>query len=247
MPYCSVEEAWGKNFKNLTKPRKKITTPPRPMIENYKIEEGMVGSADTTAYASFKMSDKSRARKARYNNSMEPLEFQRGMGVKRLEADIDTGGPITDSFLEDLYGKKVNKDARGEGGVPTPYSLLNSSGANLVSDEHLQHSYKKYVDYIAKLEKRIEHLEDALKRERAKTPNSGIYNLIIYVFSGIFIIFLLDTFVRLGKCVGNGGFGGSLSLKRVPDIREYMPRPREMFRGGAPPTFVPNRFFYNYN
>ena len=52
--------------------------------------------------------------------------------------------------------------------------------------------------------------------------------MVIYVFSGIFIIFLLDAFVSLGKCVGNGGFGGSLSLKgnikNFPDVRDYIPR-----------------------
>lgn len=243
MPYCSVEEAWGKNFKNLVKPQKKIT-PPRPVINNYKIEEGMVGAADTGAFASFKMTDKSNSRRARYNNSMEPLEFQRGMGVKRLESDVSTGGPITDSFIEDLYYSNEKKSE-----TPSPYSLMNSANANMVvSNEHLQNQYRKYVDYIEKLEKRIEHLEDELERERNKGPNSGLYNMIIYVFSGIFIIFLLDAFVRLGKCMGNGGFGGSLSLKenmkQFPDVRDYMPRRPALFRGGAT-DFVPNRFYYH--
>ena len=50
MPYCSVEEAWGKNFQKMVKPPKRVT-PPRPKICDYKIEEGVVGAADTGAYA----------------------------------------------------------------------------------------------------------------------------------------------------------------------------------------------------
>ena len=239
MPYCSVDEAWGPNFKNLVKPRKAIT-PPRPKLDDYKIEEGMVGSADTGAYASFQMTDKSKARRDRYNNKMEPLEYQRGMGVKRLESDAATGGPITDSFIEELYYSKNNTKEE-----PSPYSLMNSANANqVVSEQHLQNQYRKYVEYIEKLERRIEHLERELKRERERTGNSGLYNVIIYIASGIFIIFLLDAFVRLGKCLGDGGVGSSLSLKDkyVPDIREYMPRRPPAFRGGS---FAPNRFYYS--
>ena len=237
MPYCSVEEAWGKNFKNLTKPPKKIT-PPKPNIEKYKIEEGMVGAADTGAYASFNIGDSGKNRKQRYNTNVEPLEFQRGMGVKRL--DTNTGGPVTDSFIEDLYFAEDNKQEQSQ------YSLLNSASANVVvSDGHLQNQYRKYIEYIGRLEKRIEQLELELEREKNRTSNSGLYNIIIYIVSGIFIIFLLDCFVRLGKCIGNGGLGGSLKLKEtpyIPDIRNMVRRP--MFRGGNS-GFVPNRFYYN--
>ena len=109
----------------------------------------MVGAADTGAYASFKMTDKSNSRRVRYNNSMEPLEFQRGMGVKRLESDVNTGGPITDSFIEDLYYANEKKQI-----YPVPYSLneFQQTQMLIVSNEHLQNQYRKYVDYIEKLE-----------------------------------------------------------------------------------------------
>ena len=93
---------------------------------------------------------------------MEPLEYQRGMGVKRLETDIDAG-PITDSFIEDLYYSKQKTNEE-----PSPYSLLNSANANvLMSNNHLQDQYRKYVEYIEKLERRIKKLERDLKNERS--------------------------------------------------------------------------------
>ena len=210
MPYCSVDEAWGPNFKNLVKPRKAIT-PPRPKLDDYKIEEGMVGSADTGAYASFQMTDKSKARRERYSNKMEPLEYQRGMGVKRLESDVTTGGPITDSFIEDLYYSKNNTKEE-----PSPYSLMNSANANqVVSDKHLQNQYRKYIDYIEKLEKRITQLEEQLQNERKGRRTNNFYNIVLYIFAGVFIIFLLDCFVRLGKCLNtHGGLGATLKLSK---------------------------------
>lgn len=242
MVYCSVEEAWGKNFNTIvnSKTRRKIT-PPRPKkIDNYKIESGMVGSADTNAYASFTPQDNSKQRRERFNTKMEPLEFQRNSGVSELQSNIDTGGPITDSFIEELY---YSKEKQNE--TPSQYSLLNAANANVVvSNQHLQNQYRKYIDYIERLEKRIEHLEAELKRERGRTGNTGLYNLIIYVVTGIFIIFLLDAFVRLGKCIGSGGLGGSLELRQqpkfIPDLREYLPK--RPLNGG---TFVPNRFYYS--
>ena len=61
----------------------------------------------------------------------------------------------------------------------------------------------KYSICINKLnfkdfEERInKHLEAELKRERGRTGNTGLYNLIIYVVTGIFIIFLFDAFYSI--------------------------------------------------
>ena len=138
MPYCSVEEAWGKNFQKSVKPPKRVT-PPRPKICDYKIEEGVVGAPDTGAYASFKTGGGGAASRERFSTRMEPVEYQRGEGLNNVETNIDVGGPITDSFIENLYYSKQKTNEE-----PSPYSLLNSANANVVrSNNHLQDQDRK--------------------------------------------------------------------------------------------------------
>ena len=46
----------------------------------------------------------------------------------------------------------------------------------------------------------------------------------MYIFAGIFIIFVLDCFVRLGKCLNtHGGLGATLKLDREA-ISRLMPQ-----------------------
>ena len=201
MPYCSIEEAWGSSFGK--KPAK---------TKKYKIE------ADELAYNSMtpKLAEYPNHNEKLFEKSSEKIKHRVQMpnkiNIDDFSINMNAGTAMSDDFIEEIYSK--NDESK-------QYSLENASECNLVSsNEHLQNQYRKYIDYIAKLEKRIKHLENQLDAERRNNKKNGIYNIVLYIFAGIFIIFLLDCFVRLGKCLNtHGGLGATLRLSKEAAAR----------------------------
>ena len=58
---------------------------------------------------------------------------------------------------------------------------------------------RKNIDYIRYLEKRIEDLERQLDEKVIAVNKDNVYDVFIYIFSGVFILFVLDLVLRLGK------------------------------------------------
>lgn len=136
--------------------------------------------------------------------------------------------------LKESPGKVALNDYMKTKKTDTNKVPLYAAQSNLVSDMHMQNQYKKYIEYISKLEKRIKVLEKQLENERKNNNKYCIYNVVLYILGGIFVIFLLDCFVRLGGClVSQGGLGGSLNINKIqpPRIpRIQMPNiPRGLF------------------
>ncbi len=200
MPYCTIQEAWGNSFGK--KPKK---------IKKYKIEENEMANNTMSPLL------------ADYPGSQETLfkkKSAQAKNIKPLNSYVaNTGSELSNEFIEDLYQKKTSNKLNSQ------YSLENAAQFNMVaSDAHLQKQYRKYIEYIEKLEKRIQHLEKQLEAEKNTKKTSGIYNIVLYIFAGIFIIFVLDCFVRLGKCLNtHGGLGATLKLDREA-ISRLMPQ-----------------------
>ena len=68
----------------------------------------------------------------------------------------------------------------------------------------------KYIEY---LEERINKLEEELRNKENELQvennnKNSFYDIFIYIFSGIFILFVLDLVLRLGKYLGEKKFKG---------------------------------------
>ena len=207
MPYCTIEEAWGNSFGK--KPKK---------IKKYKIEENeMANNTMSPLLAEYPSNQETLFKKSAQTKKIKPLNS--------YVANADSG--ISNEFIEDLYNKKTSKPTNSQ------YSLENAAQCNMVaSDDHLQKQYRKYIEYIEKLEKRIQHLEKQLEAEKNNNKTSGIYNIVLYIFAGVSIIFVLDCFVRLGKCLNtHGGLGATLKLDKEAISRlmpQNLPLPRQV-------------------
>lgn len=199
MPYCTIEEAWGQSF---GKKKHKAKT--------FKIEEDKLAhDVQTPLLASYpnnnvKLLKVSHSKKP---NVIAPMNHESSLEVNL--ADMNNNS-LNDEFIDNLY--KNNKNLT----TSTQYCLENSANCNKVdSNQHLQNQYRKYIEYIEKLEKRITQLEEQLHNERKGRRTNNFYNIVLYIFAGVFIIFLLDCFVRLGKCLNtHGGLGATLKLSK---------------------------------
>ena len=70
-------------------------------------------------------------------------------------------------------------------------SSNNKQRKTLLREEEMQ-------QYISQLEKRIGELEEELRQCRNKIGNT-VYDILLYILSGIFLIYILHLFMKLGN------------------------------------------------
>ena len=60
--------------------------------------------------------------------------------------------------------------------------------------------FKSYVEHLENQNKELKNYLNILKQKMNPSPQkSNIFDLLLYIISGIFIIFILDSFVTLIK------------------------------------------------
>ena len=83
-------------------------------------------------------------------------------------------------------------------------AAIDSETESVISEEDTREYFQSKDEYIQHLEKQNEKLQKLLKEKLNSTHSffknkKTILDLILYIISGIFIIYVLDTFVKLVK------------------------------------------------
>lgn len=180
MSYCSLEEAWGSDFQRNSETN-------RNYFENVHSEEQEKKNAQL----------KTKSNYIPYNVSL-PENSQRNFlenikSVEEEESTIDT--------LEDTEEDTKHLERERESGTEDTY--LSSKDYFL---------YKKYQRLATKYKNRLLRKYKSIKKEdiiegfTSSSPTDAdivgekrLNDLLIFVIFGVFIIFILDTFVKLGK------------------------------------------------
>ena len=211
MPYCSLEEAWGSDFKiNTTVPSSPIQSRIPPELAQDGLSNNSKPSPNIPSYSGFptvnstvtsksnivpyKVNFPDRSRR-NYIHQVENSE----KNEKENEDDLD--------ILEDNENDARHIDRQRK-------VKLEGEDNYLTSQDYFL--YKKYLNlaeqYKAKLRKRFRDFrENEDNKEIIESFTNGSYNqpaandaysikdIFIIVIVGIFIIFALDIFVKMGS------------------------------------------------
>lgn len=212
MPYCSLEEAWGSDFKNnITVPSSPIQSRIPPELAQDGLSNNSKPSPNIPSYSGFPtvnstVSAKSNIVPYKVNfpdrskrNYIHPVENSE-KNEKENEDDWDI---LEDNENDARYIDRQRK------------VKLEGENNYLTSQDYFL--YKKYLNlaeqYKAKLRKRFRDFrENEENKEIMETftgggysqPSTGndaysIKDIFIIVIVGIFIIFALDIFVKMGS------------------------------------------------
>jgi len=211
MPYCSLEEAWGSDFKiNTTVPSSPIHSRIPPELAQDGLSNDSKPSPNIPSYSGFPAVSSTSSAKSNIvpykvnfpdrsrRNYIHPVDNSE-KNEKEIEDDLD--------ILEDNENDARHIDRQRK-------VKLEGEDNYLTSQDYFL--YKKYLNlaeqYKAKLRKRFRDFrENEENKEIIESFTNGGYNqpttndaysikdIFIIVIVGIFIIFALDIFVKMGS------------------------------------------------
>ena len=220
MPYCTIEEAWGDGFKlnsgNEPEKFKKIVPDIAHSLEKdyYNLEEPIMKKR--------KRRRKRRVKKRKtFSRSYNKLDEHNGPESRLPPGDrvnLDEGYKKHKSFkpsnkepepynmdtVVNRYDIKLESEMNETGGDETdgneseftesefeevPESNDVSDSDNLGLKEHFQNK-EEYINYLVGENKDLKDTLDKLKN--ITDNNSNIFDLVLFISCGIFLIFLLD-------------------------------------------------------
>ena len=151
--------------------------------------------------------------KNNHNKSMEIMQAMARSAYSEPDGDVDD-----DTDLENFTPIQPSFSTSGQKHIQNLEQTLNNQTENGDSFSKLPGSYspENYKQYIpdysqennninhisnSELLKKLDNILHLLEEQSEEKTNYIIEELILYVFLGIFIIFVLDSFVRAGKYV----------------------------------------------
>ena len=189
MNYCTLEEAWGTNqttehFSNKNKNKNKNKT---ENFENYQ----KVEYQNSELYNPYNENVYGPNKPLKRTDNSHRFDFSRGItklpntnGKKKrinlppinLEND-DNSSEVNQEINEEI-NEEVNQDDIN----------LNEEEDTVKSNNHINNK----LDYIISQFESKENLD-------TYSDSSNINDLLLFIFTGIFFIFILDIFVKIGK------------------------------------------------
>jgi len=172
MPYCFIEEAWGSTFKNLKNIKNKQNR------KNQLIKRNLYKCQNNKSNGPNKLSDGfDRNNDGKF--SPYPFELKHKKYSRTMKKLDNTNGSERHNhkfhIINDIKKKKKYME-------------------EFVNEE----DDPKQIKYIRYLENKNNELKRLLG-EKDSNDESYIFDLILYIVSGIFIIYMLDSFVSLIK------------------------------------------------
>ena len=190
MTYCSLEEAWGENFFN-----------PSTSINNNQITQVQTNNDNIPSYSGLPKSSKSnivpydvKFPEQSSRNFTHPIQDQE-------ESDNDSALELLEDDDRDIRHIDQQRNVKPE---YEPDYLTSE-------DYFLYKKYQKLANkYKNKLKRRYRNFKDEnpniLEGFSSQTDNSNDYNIkdiLIILIIGIFLIFILDIFVKIGARIKN--------------------------------------------
>lgn len=193
--YSSLDEAWSNNYLSpqIQKKPKKKRTPPQsdPICDLYEMGQNNYTENDIITFANNYRYD--NAEKAKYH--------------KPMMDDSMSGTPREKSKYVSIENGKYNYDVSDDADEPQPYSAsMYKEPKQPISPPETnaeEPKITKYDDaeeeYLQQRPKRIEYykqMEDDYDNDRQ--ANFNYLDLMLYIISGIILIFMMEQFVKIG-------------------------------------------------
>jgi len=191
MPYCSIEEAWGNSFEKKTEPKKfKKIVPEHDIIDSDLYDNDMFSEYNTSKKSS---------------NTVKKKNFTRSYNRLPEHSGPSTRLPSSDIKQKRLQMKHKNKILEESESLPTYSNMdipINDYDLELekeMNDNHIISEYDEessstkepYINFLINENKELKRL--VTKIEKAATNNDSIFDLVLFIACGMFIIFFLDT------------------------------------------------------
>lgn len=208
MSFCTIEEAWGANFGNPVPPTLK---PPMNVTRqnasyNSSVRENFEGGpiiwdpAKNNVFAQNEDEDllNRDLMGTTYNEFNVPLKTAKNTVPQGFMSDrhsaLDDYYRLMDDSEDGEIQYKVEKPPKKLG--------LSKKDASLCAKllEHVQECKLCRAQLIAELQ--LEELAKTEEDENASDVN--VMDIILFIAAGIFLIFIFDGFIRLGKLLGGG-------------------------------------------
>lgn len=211
MSYCTLEEAWGNNFTNINKQKKG---------KKYKKIYNKNGESIYSQTLAPKQKDnRHRFSFSRGNNRLENHNGPK-QRVKLKEINLPAPNDEEDFFYtgKNSFGRDMTNsdyDNLEDDELPSFNDNKNDIIYDDISDEDDEND--NYEDNNDQIEKNIEEENDLYKNNHLfekinkliekidmlvinndNTQQNDYNDLFLFIFSGIILIFVLDTFVKFG-------------------------------------------------
>ncbi len=95
--------------------------------------------------------------------------------------------------IQDSYNENVD--------LMNYYNNYNSSNINNYNDNKTDITYKKYIDMNTRMLGKLDNILNLLEEQKSEKTSYVTEELILYLFLGLFIIYIIDSFARAGKYV----------------------------------------------
>ena len=115
---------------------------------------------------------------------------------------LDNTQIYTDKSLDKIINKQ-NKDVRDSYNenvdLMNYYNNYNSSNIN--NYNNTDNTYKKYIDMNTRMLGKLDNILNLLEQQKSEKTTYVTEELILYLFLGLFITYIIDSFARAGKYV----------------------------------------------
>lgn len=218
MPYCTIKEAWGNQTNNNNN---------NAMVNSHLFKKQNNKNMNVNNNMKHQYLDM---------NYLIPDKYKNVTNLYNQNQNQNKGnGPATrisyQNVLEKPYAEKPSKYVSNYSNKlnnlninnkPQNQQPINQVNGNNRAVNDLMSQNKQNLQYIQYLEERIEKLEQKLLDKEteiaANNNKNSFYDIFIYIFSGIFILFILDLVLRLGKYLGKK------QLKTFPSAPSFSPK-----------------------
>ena len=115
---------------------------------------------------------------------------------------LDNTTIYTEKSLDEIINKQkldVNDSYNENVDLMNYYNNYNSSNIN--NDNTSDITYKKYIDMNTRMLGKLDNILNLLEEQKSEKTSYVTEELILYLFLGLFIIYIIDSFARAGKYV----------------------------------------------
>ena len=200
--YCTLQEAWGDSLKKT----KETFANPNTVndIEKYDNYKKVNYPEDNlyNPYGESIYQPKTRQKEKNYSNR---FDFQRS-GIEKLP---NTNGPKKRVNLPPINIHLDNQDQSENNDPPQPPIEVNSDDLQYTNQYNNEYNDYQEHDEIPQIEnmcddimlnKKLDSIIEQLNKKSDDYDNdtNNINDLLLYIITGIFFIFILDTFTKIG-------------------------------------------------
>ena len=180
--YCTLQEAWGDIDKSV---KESFENPKKENYSNYK----KISNPEAELYNSYNESIYGSNKKKTIDNNGERFDFSRGINRLPNSNGSKKRVNLPPINLNDDESYEIN-DNENDNENDNDNDYYDKDENEYIDDDNK-------ISIISKLNQIIKQI-DANKNINEGDGNN-VNELLLYIITGVFLIFILDTFVRIGK------------------------------------------------